>query len=46
MTLAPVIPASEVKAIPLQEGPSAFGLGERLLEARRAALSLLNGDER
>jgi len=46
MTLAPVIPASEVKTIPLQEGPSAFGLAERLLEARRAALSLLNGDER
>jgi hypothetical protein len=41
MALAPTIPESEVKATTGLEGPPAFGLGERLLEARRAALSLL-----
>jgi hypothetical protein len=46
MTLAPVIPPSEVKAIPTLEAPSAFGLGERLLEARRAALRLLEVERR
>ncbi len=41
MALAPAIPAVELKAVSDFPAPPALGLAERLCEARRAALSLM-----
>lgn len=46
MALAPAIPAAEVKAVANLVVPPALGLAERLAEARRAALLLLEDASR